>query len=246
MPGNITQFSLFSPESYLTPSRTTTAPRTPTPMQPIHLAQQAMPFPIAPDPDAFSAVYLIPLPESLLEPDATDTPIVTQSQTSQQHLDHLYQQGHCNSATLLPETLSSESTRDQEISDLLKELTKKQLDFMKELCEIPKCPITLSYIHHVVTSSTGICYEKSAIESWVKAGHSTCPATNQPLVSLREDRYVQNKINSIDQMLASRKIQKVIPKKGKKRACKRTVIEQSENQQLNEQDKKRPHLPLPI
>ncbi|CAD6268343.1 unnamed protein product [Miscanthus lutarioriparius] len=43
------------------------------------------------------------------------------------------------------------------------------------------CPISLQPMQDPVTAPTGITYDRGAIESWLAAGHATCPVTGQPL-----------------------------------------------------------------
>ncbi|CAM8879098.1 unnamed protein product [Rhodiola kirilowii] len=52
--------------------------------------------------------------------------------------------------------------------------------------EIPddfRCPISLELMKDPVIVSTGQTYERSCIEKWLEAGHSTCPKTQQPLAN---------------------------------------------------------------
>ncbi|RAL46144.1 unnamed protein product [Cuscuta campestris] len=44
-----------------------------------------------------------------------------------------------------------------------------------------RCPISLELMKDPVIVSTGQTYERSCIEKWIEAGHSTCPKTQQPL-----------------------------------------------------------------
>lgn len=44
------------------------------------------------------------------------------------------------------------------------------------------CPIHLEIMADPVTLYTGITYDRVSIETWLTAGHNTCPVTNQPLL----------------------------------------------------------------
>lgn len=44
-----------------------------------------------------------------------------------------------------------------------------------------RCPISLDMMKDPVTLSTGISYDRESIETWIEAGHKTCPVTNQVL-----------------------------------------------------------------
>ncbi|XP_065865615.1 U-box domain-containing protein 13 [Euphorbia lathyris] len=46
-----------------------------------------------------------------------------------------------------------------------------------------RCPISLELMKDPVIVSTGQTYERSCIEKWLEAGHSTCPKTQQTLSS---------------------------------------------------------------
>ncbi|XP_011089810.1 U-box domain-containing protein 13 [Sesamum indicum] len=46
-----------------------------------------------------------------------------------------------------------------------------------------RCPISLELMKDPVIVSTGQTYERSCIEKWLEAGHSTCPKTQQALTS---------------------------------------------------------------
>ncbi|KAL3324723.1 hypothetical protein AABB24_038698 [Solanum stoloniferum] len=46
-----------------------------------------------------------------------------------------------------------------------------------------RCPISLELMTDPVIVSTGQTYERSCIEKWLEAGHSTCPKTQQALTS---------------------------------------------------------------
>ncbi|KAL3620630.1 U-box domain-containing protein 13 [Castilleja foliolosa] len=46
-----------------------------------------------------------------------------------------------------------------------------------------RCPISLELMKDPVIVSTGQTYERSCIEKWLKAGHTTCPKTQQALTS---------------------------------------------------------------
>ncbi|GFP99572.1 U-box domain-containing protein 13 [Phtheirospermum japonicum] len=46
-----------------------------------------------------------------------------------------------------------------------------------------RCPISLELMKDPVIVSTGQTYERSCIEKWLKAGHATCPKTQQALTS---------------------------------------------------------------
>ncbi|KAM3398456.1 U-box domain-containing protein 13 [Capsicum galapagoense] len=46
-----------------------------------------------------------------------------------------------------------------------------------------RCPIALELMRDPVIVSTGQTYERSCIEKWLEAGHSTCPKTQQALTS---------------------------------------------------------------
>ncbi|XP_060215991.1 U-box domain-containing protein 13-like [Lycium barbarum] len=46
-----------------------------------------------------------------------------------------------------------------------------------------RCPISLELMRDPVIVSTGQTYERSCIEKWLEAGHSTCPKTQQALTS---------------------------------------------------------------
>ncbi|EPS68981.1 hypothetical protein M569_05787, partial [Genlisea aurea] len=46
-----------------------------------------------------------------------------------------------------------------------------------------RCPISLELMRDPVIISTGQTYERSSIEKWLEAGHSTCPKTQQALTS---------------------------------------------------------------
>ncbi|KAL2486511.1 U-box domain-containing protein 13 [Abeliophyllum distichum] len=46
-----------------------------------------------------------------------------------------------------------------------------------------RCPISLELMKDPVIVSTGQTYERSCIEKWLKAGHDTCPKTQQALTS---------------------------------------------------------------
>ncbi|XP_041995012.1 U-box domain-containing protein 13-like [Salvia splendens] len=46
-----------------------------------------------------------------------------------------------------------------------------------------RCPISLELMKDPVIVSTGQTYERSCIEKWLEAGHSTCPNTQQALTS---------------------------------------------------------------
>ncbi|XP_041990935.1 U-box domain-containing protein 13-like [Salvia splendens] len=46
-----------------------------------------------------------------------------------------------------------------------------------------RCPISLELMMDPVIVSTGQTYERSCIEKWLEAGHSTCPKTQQALTS---------------------------------------------------------------
>ncbi|KAK4254958.1 hypothetical protein QN277_008026 [Acacia crassicarpa] len=46
-----------------------------------------------------------------------------------------------------------------------------------------RCPISLELMKDPVIVSTGQTYERSCIEKWLEAGHSTCPKTQQTLTS---------------------------------------------------------------
>ncbi|KAK4358866.1 hypothetical protein RND71_021095 [Anisodus tanguticus] len=46
-----------------------------------------------------------------------------------------------------------------------------------------RCPISLELMRDPVIVSTGQTYERSFIEKWLEAGHSTCPKTQQALTS---------------------------------------------------------------
>lgn len=56
-----------------------------------------------------------------------------------------------------------------------------------ELClTIPsyfRCPISLEVMKSPVSLSTGVTYDRSSIQAWLDGGHTTCPATMQPLSS---------------------------------------------------------------
>ncbi|XP_074321626.1 U-box domain-containing protein 27-like [Silene latifolia] len=56
-----------------------------------------------------------------------------------------------------------------------------------ELCvTIPcyfKCPISMEVMKSPVSLSTGVTYDRSSIQRWLETGHTTCPATMQPLSS---------------------------------------------------------------
>ncbi|KAL5973280.1 U-box domain-containing protein 13 [Asimina triloba] len=47
-----------------------------------------------------------------------------------------------------------------------------------------RCPISLELMKDPVIVSTGQTYERSFIEKWLEAGHTTCPKTQQTLTSL--------------------------------------------------------------
>ncbi|CAH9109143.1 unnamed protein product [Cuscuta epithymum] len=44
-----------------------------------------------------------------------------------------------------------------------------------------RCPISLELMNDPVIVSTGQTYERSCIEKWIEAGHTSCPKTQQPL-----------------------------------------------------------------
>ncbi|XP_019199504.1 PREDICTED: U-box domain-containing protein 13-like [Ipomoea nil] len=46
-----------------------------------------------------------------------------------------------------------------------------------------RCPISLELMRDPVIVATGQTYERSCIEKWLEAGHTTCPKTQQPLTS---------------------------------------------------------------
>ncbi|XP_057979007.1 U-box domain-containing protein 28-like [Malania oleifera] len=46
-----------------------------------------------------------------------------------------------------------------------------------------RCPISLDVMKSPVSLSTGVTYDRSSIQTWLDAGHNTCPATMQPLPS---------------------------------------------------------------
>ncbi|KAF8108596.1 hypothetical protein N665_0107s0018 [Sinapis alba] len=46
-----------------------------------------------------------------------------------------------------------------------------------------RCPISLEMMRDPVIVSTGQTYERTCIEKWIEAGHSTCPKTQQALTS---------------------------------------------------------------
>ncbi|KAF8053514.1 hypothetical protein N665_1408s0006 [Sinapis alba] len=46
-----------------------------------------------------------------------------------------------------------------------------------------RCPISLEMMRDPVIVSTGQTYERTCIEKWLEAGHSTCPKTQQALTS---------------------------------------------------------------
>ncbi|KAK9740882.1 hypothetical protein RND81_03G068100 [Saponaria officinalis] len=56
-----------------------------------------------------------------------------------------------------------------------------------ELCvTIPpyfKCPISMEVMKSPVSLSTGVTYDRCSIQRWLESGHTTCPATMQPLSS---------------------------------------------------------------
>ncbi|KAL9234184.1 hypothetical protein vseg_009082 [Gypsophila vaccaria] len=56
-----------------------------------------------------------------------------------------------------------------------------------ELCvTIPsyfKCPISMEVMTSPVSLSTGVTYDRRSIQRWLESGHTTCPATMQPLSS---------------------------------------------------------------
>lgn len=44
-----------------------------------------------------------------------------------------------------------------------------------------RCPISLELMKDPVTLPTGITYDRHSIETWLEAGHETCPVTNRPV-----------------------------------------------------------------
>ncbi|XP_068302523.1 U-box domain-containing protein 21-like [Pyrus communis] len=94
---------------------------------------------------------------------------------------------------------------------------KKQfcnLDMDVEEIAIPthfRCPISLDLMKDPVTLSTGMTYDRSSIEMWIETGNSTCPVTNQELVSfdqipnhalrrMIQDWCVENRSNGIERI----------------------------------------------
>ncbi|KAF8030870.1 hypothetical protein BT93_D0150 [Corymbia citriodora subsp. variegata] len=70
--------------------------------------------------------------------------------------------------------------------NVLPSFSKSSVDGNKGTPVIPdlfRCPTSLKLMKDPVVVSTGQTYERSCIEKWLKAGHRTCPRTQQTLFS---------------------------------------------------------------
>ncbi|XP_024374795.1 E3 ubiquitin-protein ligase PUB23 [Physcomitrium patens] len=66
-------------------------------------------------------------------------------------------------------------------SRLIKPLSKAAKQAELQVPPYFLCPIHLDVMLDPVTLCTGLTYDRSSIEKWLRTGHNTCPATNQVL-----------------------------------------------------------------
>lgn len=195
----LVQHSVFPPESYQTPDRVRTATSEAT--SPVNNALPML-FPLAVSAH-LSDIPEAPLPYQSLIYDIVHTPVDTRPQLN---LEELYAKGQQNGHILQPETQNHENDEDDaERDNYFTELISTTSDNpffaqIQELIDIPKCPISLSYIRQAVTTSAGATYEKSAIDNHIRSGGTNCPATNMKILSLRYNRDIQQRINAVDKM----------------------------------------------
>ncbi|KFK33987.1 hypothetical protein AALP_AA5G087000 [Arabis alpina] len=80
----------------------------------------------------------------------------------------------------------NDNNEDQKVGDNSRSSGQTSTAASQKIPVIPddfRCPISLEMMRDPVIVSTGQTYERTCIEKWLEAGHSTCPKTQQALTS---------------------------------------------------------------
>ncbi|VVB11143.1 unnamed protein product [Arabis nemorensis] len=82
--------------------------------------------------------------------------------------------------------MENDNNEDQKVGDNSRSSGQTSTAASQKIPVIPddfRCPISLEMMRDPVIVSTGQTYERTCIEKWIEAGHSTCPKTQQALTS---------------------------------------------------------------